>query len=161
MVAVNHSNGVCKVPANVQRRFESHIYILHICPLIKIVLMEDSLHHLKCLTFQRTVNNEIKPYIISPRKFNSSPLKRFLPNRKVVWQPPFFSGQLSNFGRGTIKFANKNPRKGRFAPKICSFVYLSTTNTRWHEMSRFKWLVCVHSLIPVCPKMLGYFSVSF
>ena len=34
-------------------------------------------------------------------KFNSSPLKVYLPNRKirkVVFQPPFFRGELLNFG---------------------------------------------------------------
>ena len=31
-------------------------------------------------------------------KFNSSPLKSYLPNRKVVFQPPFFRGYVLNFG---------------------------------------------------------------
>ena len=30
-------------------------------------------------------------------KFNSSPLKSYLPNRKVVFQPSFFRGELLNF----------------------------------------------------------------
>ena len=34
----------------------------------------------------------------TPLKFNSSPLKSDLPNRKVVFQPPFFRGELLNFG---------------------------------------------------------------
>ena len=28
--------------------------------------------------------------VLHPRKFNSSPLKSYLPNRKVLFQPPFF-----------------------------------------------------------------------
>ncbi len=35
---------------------------------------------------------------ITPRKFNSSPLKINIPNRKVVFQPPFFRAML-NFGQ--------------------------------------------------------------
>ena len=31
-------------------------------------------------------------------KFNSSPLKSYLPTGKVVFQPPFFRGKLLNFG---------------------------------------------------------------
>ena len=34
----------------------------------------------------------------TPLKFNSSPLKSYLPNRKVVFQPPFLRGELLNFG---------------------------------------------------------------
>jgi len=30
-------------------------------------------------------------------KFNSLPLKSYLPNRKVVFQPSFFRGELLNF----------------------------------------------------------------
>ena len=35
--------------------------------------------------------------IITLPKFNSSPLKSHLPNRKVIFQPPFFRGELLNF----------------------------------------------------------------
>ncbi len=31
-------------------------------------------------------------------KFNSSPLKSYLPNRKVVFQPPFFRGYVKPRG---------------------------------------------------------------
>ena len=34
----------------------------------------------------------------TPLKFNSSPLKSYLPGRKGVFQPPFFRGELLNFG---------------------------------------------------------------
>ena len=37
-----------------------------------------------------------------PPKFNSSPLKSYPPNRKVVFQPPFFRGKLLNFGGVTL-----------------------------------------------------------
>ena len=36
-------------------------------------------------------------FLDTPPKFNSSPLKSYLPNRKVVCQPPF-SGSMLNFG---------------------------------------------------------------
>ena len=41
-------------------------------------------------------------YYPPPQKFNSSPLKSDLPNRKVVFQPPFSGGELLNF-RGEVK----------------------------------------------------------
>ena len=36
-------------------------------------------------------------FLDTPPKFNSSPLKSYLPDRKVVFQPPF-SGSMLNFG---------------------------------------------------------------
>ena len=35
---------------------------------------------------------------IPPLKFNSLPLKSYLPNRKVVFNPSFLRGELLNFG---------------------------------------------------------------
>ena len=40
-----------------------------------------------------------KPSFWGNIKFNSSPLKRYLPNRKInVFRPSFFRGELSHFG---------------------------------------------------------------
>ena len=39
----------------------------------------------------------------TPPKFNSLPLKSYHPNRKVVFQPPFFSGYVKLQG-GTALF---------------------------------------------------------
>ena len=79
---------------------------------------------LTCSPFQKKVGKEIRdknrwwvqkktwvdinmswflpPIWLTLPKFNISPLKSYLPNRKVVFQPPFFRGELLNFGRGCI-----------------------------------------------------------
>ena len=52
--------------------------------------------------FQVTWKND-KDLWITLQKFNSSPLKSYLPNRKLVFQPPFFRGYVELWW-GRIRF---------------------------------------------------------
>ena len=43
-------------------------------------------------------------------KFNSSPLKRYLPNRKVAFQPPFFRGYVKLRGAKFLSSSKSLPK---------------------------------------------------
>ena len=50
-----------------------------------------------------------KHHVYTLPKFNSSPLKSYLPNRKVVFQPPFFRGYVKL--QGCIPWKSSRPNK--------------------------------------------------
>ena len=59
-------------------------------------------------------------------KFNSSPLKRYLPNRKVVFQPTI----LQDFGRVILHICKYSPHHPNPSPVVSAgFVFSWTT---WH-----------------------------
>ena len=99
------------------------------------------LGHLHDATLAADFFGEKNPWLFGGctlRKFNSSPLKSYLPNRKVAFQPSFFSGYVKLWGGG-----NFGEVRSKSNPSYISGV--GRLNVKTQCISKSVW-VCIYKI---------------